>query len=214
MAQKLAEAKKSDEECKRERRESFIDYGSVSRYWGRAAQQDAFIIKVKPNASVVIITPLLKENNVKNIIDIGCGAGSDAIFLAKQGFNVTALDFSKEALDVAAKRIKKEMIGNVHPLLADAEKIPARNGAFDAALCMGLFGGYGYGIDLDNRLLASEIERILKPGGILLFAGWFSESEVEGLFKNFKPIQNDKLREDIEWEERFFSAVLLLRKNE
>ncbi|MEM3690440.1 MAG: hypothetical protein QXZ40_01760, partial [Candidatus Micrarchaeia archaeon] len=83
MAQKLAEAKKSDEECKRERRESFIDYGSVSRYWGRAAQQDAFIIKVKPNASVVIITPLLKENNVKNIIDFGCGAGSDAIFLAK-----------------------------------------------------------------------------------------------------------------------------------
>lgn len=41
-------------------------------------------------------------------LDIGCGVGADAIWLAGQGWKVTALDVSQVALDRAAARADKQ----------------------------------------------------------------------------------------------------------
>ncbi len=42
---------------------------------------------------------LIGEVKGKHILEIGCGAGQNSIFLAKNGANVTALDFSTEQLN-------------------------------------------------------------------------------------------------------------------
>ena len=39
-----------------------------------------------------------------NALDIGCGLGTDSVYLAKQGWNVTSLDFVTEALDATSDR--------------------------------------------------------------------------------------------------------------
>jgi 2-polyprenyl-3-methyl-5-hydroxy-6-metoxy-1,4-benzoquinol methylase len=63
-------------------------------------------------------------------LDIGCGVGSDAIWLASQGWKVTALDVSQVALDRAAARARQAAVHVewIHARLEDAQ-LPA--GGFD-----------------------------------------------------------------------------------
>jgi 2-polyprenyl-3-methyl-5-hydroxy-6-metoxy-1,4-benzoquinol methylase len=41
-------------------------------------------------------------------LDMGCGAGSDAIYLAKQGFDVTGIDISPTAIQLAREKAAQE----------------------------------------------------------------------------------------------------------
>jgi SAM-dependent methyltransferase len=52
------------------------------------------------------------------VLELGCGTGSDAIYLASQGFDVTAIDISPTALDIAEKKAAKAGV-KVNWLLAD-----------------------------------------------------------------------------------------------
>src|SRR5262249_40591965 len=47
---------------------------------------------------------LVEQGEIKpcRVLDLGCGSGNDAIYLAAQGFDVTALDISPTALSMAA----------------------------------------------------------------------------------------------------------------
>ncbi len=44
--------------------------------------------------------------SVKNILEINCGTGEDAIWFAKQNFNVTATDISAKMIEVARRKAK------------------------------------------------------------------------------------------------------------
>jgi 2-polyprenyl-3-methyl-5-hydroxy-6-metoxy-1,4-benzoquinol methylase len=41
-------------------------------------------------------------------LDVGCGSGRDAIYLAKRGWRVTAVDFVDKALATAKQRVAEE----------------------------------------------------------------------------------------------------------
>lgn len=43
-------------------------------------------------------------NSIKRVLEIGCGTGTNAVWLAKQGLEVTAMDISAKALALAEKR--------------------------------------------------------------------------------------------------------------
>ena len=43
-----------------------------------------------------------------NVLDIGCGRGDLMIALAHEGANVTGIDYSKDALEIAKKAIDKQ----------------------------------------------------------------------------------------------------------
>ena len=44
---------------------------------------------------------LLKEKNVKNVLDSACGTGVDSVMLLEEGFNVTSCDASDKMLKTA-----------------------------------------------------------------------------------------------------------------
>ena len=46
----------------------------------------------------------------KTALDLGCGTGLNSIFLAKQGFQVTGLDFVQTAIDIATQKALKENV--------------------------------------------------------------------------------------------------------
>ena len=71
----------------------------VSAAWDeRYAEQDR-IWSGEPNVALVAEVADLPA---RRALDVGCGEGADAVWLARRGWDVTALDVSKVALDRAA----------------------------------------------------------------------------------------------------------------
>ncbi len=52
--------------------------------------------------------PVLKSTNIQTVLDLGCGTGNDALRLAKEGFTVTGMDFSDEAVQLG--RLKAQQL--------------------------------------------------------------------------------------------------------
>lgn len=75
----------------------------------------------QPAPALIDMLPRLKLPKSK-ILVLGCGYGHDAAFLAQHGHIVTALDYSKEAIEGA--RQKYGHIGNLHFVELDLFKIP------------------------------------------------------------------------------------------
>lgn len=97
-------------------------------------------------------------------LDLCCGTGDLALALAKQGAEVTGLDFSEPMLQVARQKSKvRSPKSKVEFICGDAQKIPFANETFDVL-------SIGYGLrnlaDLDAGL--SDMWRVTKPGGRLL----------------------------------------------
>jgi SAM-dependent methyltransferase len=57
-------------------------------------------------------------------LELGCGTGSNAVWLAQQGFDVTALDLSALAIESARQRASKAGV-QVHFLVADVFHPPS-----------------------------------------------------------------------------------------
>ena len=63
-------------------------------------------------------------------MDIGCGPGNEAIFLAKQGTDVTGIDLSSEVIDLAKKLADLQQV-KVNFIQGDALKLPFKDNTFD-----------------------------------------------------------------------------------
>ena len=117
-----------------------------------------------PHSSFHKIISKFKTYRISKVIDIGCGSGRHSIGLAKEGFTVNSIDFSKEALNLAKKWAKSESLdikfkeGNIH------KKLPYRSNSFDAAIAIDSI--YYENSEAVNFTL-DEIKRILKPEGLL-----------------------------------------------
>lgn len=60
----------------------------------------------------------------KNVLEVGCGIGTDTINFARAGANVTAIELSKKSLDLAKKRAKVYGLENrIKFYLANAEQL-------------------------------------------------------------------------------------------
>ena len=120
---------------------------------------------------------LWKKKNMrpcKTIIP-GCGAGHEVIFLAKKGFNVTAVDYT----DGAIKIIEKTLIDNNYSgevLQQDFFKIDCKyNEKFDLMLEHTFFCAINPNM---RQAYVETTKRLLKPGGYLV--GLFYETNQEG----------------------------------
>jgi demethylmenaquinone methyltransferase/2-methoxy-6-polyprenyl-1,4-benzoquinol methylase len=91
------------------------------------------------------------------VLDAACGTGDLAILAAKQGANVTGLDFSEQML-VRARRKAPELDW----LQGDLLELPFPDDTFDAATV-----GFGIRNVADLQGGIDELRRVLKPGGRL-----------------------------------------------
>jgi cyclopropane fatty-acyl-phospholipid synthase-like methyltransferase len=107
-------------------------------------------------------------------IDLGCGEGDNAIFLAQHGFKVTAVDFSPEA--IAKAKAKTQQAGaEVDFVIDDITRLAGVSGHFDVLVDYGTFG------DLSNKDRAAYVDKarsLAKPGAKFLL--WCFERELKG----------------------------------
>ncbi len=98
----------------------------------------------------------------KNILEIGCGNGYDAIQLAEKNplCQVTGIDIDEELISASIKNAADSKCSNVGFLLSDAEQMPFENNTFDIVRAERVFQ------HLKNvPAVMKEIYRVLKPGG-------------------------------------------------
>jgi len=91
-----------------------------------------------------------------NLLDIGCGTGSNLSSLENYGYAV-GLDFSQHALSLCKNR------GNGRVIQADAQKLPFHNQTFNVVTALDILEH----VENDAQA-AREIFRVLKPGGQLI----------------------------------------------
>lgn len=93
------------------------------------------------------------------ILDLGAGVGRHALWLAAQGFAVTALDAAPEGLAEIARQ------GGVETVEGRMDALPFADEAFDHVLSWNVI--YHGNEDVVLRTV-SEIRRVLRPGGTYL----------------------------------------------
>ncbi|MGD2116287.1 MAG: class I SAM-dependent methyltransferase [Acidobacteriota bacterium] len=111
------------------------------------------------------------------VLDVGCGAGLEAVWLAERGCSVIGVDSSREALARADERAAAAEVG-VDWRLGSVYALPVA----DASIGLALDRGCLHGIDREDRPdYAAEIARVLRPGGRLLLRGAAEDDEEQGL---------------------------------
>lgn len=108
----------------------------------------------------------------RRVLDLGCGGGFMAEALARRGARVIGLDPALPA--VAAGQVHRRAAGlEVAYLVGRGEALPLAAAALDAVVCVDVLEH----VDDLPRLL-SEVARVLRPGGLLLFDtvhdGWLA----------------------------------------
>ena len=94
-------------------------------------------------------------------LDLACGAGRSAIWLAERGWTVTAVDFSDEALAMA-----RQARPDVDWVLADLRDYEPEPGAYDLALVL-----YLPVSEHERRTVLRRAAESLAAGGVLLVVG-------------------------------------------
>lgn len=111
------------------------------------------------------------------VLDVACGTGNLAIPLARQGAIVTGVDIAPNLLVQARERAAAEHVSAIFEE-GDAEQLPYADASFDVVVTM-----FGAMFAPRPELAASELARILKPGGLLAMANWNPASFSGAMFK-------------------------------
>jgi len=120
----------------------------------------------RPAASVVGAVSAAWWSRGARILDVGCGAGTNALFLAREGFHVTGVDVAEGAIQAAQSRARRARL-KVGFCVADALRIPVPDGHFDGAIDIGCF----HTLPLELRAAyATELARVVQPGSTFLLS--------------------------------------------
>lgn len=155
-------------------------------------------------------------------IELGCGLGGPGLWIAREtGATVTGIDISPVALTYArARSLSAVGAGRAQYLVADAARLPIRDGTYRAALGIDVFQCLS-----DKPSVLAEVARVLRPGGRLAFTTRGRRApDTPGVSDRFVADHEPLLRhagfhlvqrdEPHGWEERhrlYYSRILAMR---
>ncbi len=114
------------------------------------------------------------------VLEVGCGAGVDLVRFARGGAHVTGVDVADSAIALARRNVGHQQL-RAELAVADGECLPFPADTFDFV--------YAHGViqyTADDRRLADEVRRVLKPGGTALFQVYNRISWLNALSKVMK----------------------------
>jgi len=111
------------------------------------------------SGSLETFAQILKERNLRHVLDIGCGPGAEVGFLLARGFEVVGIDASSEMLEMARSRVRR---GDFRQMKMQA--LQFSEATFDAIWSARTLIHVPKALILD---LLAAWKYVLKPGGIL-----------------------------------------------
>ncbi len=135
--------------------------------WETRFSAPGYLFGTQPNAFLKSKADLLRAKAPGTALSIADGEGRNGVFMAQQGLDVLAIDFSPTALD-KARRLAAERGVAMRFEQADltAWRWPAE--AFDVVA--GIF--FQFLSPAERSVVFAGIRRALKPGGLLLLEGY------------------------------------------
>lgn len=137
--------------------------------WSAPETVDGFA-KSPPNAVLIrFAEEELRRRAGGRALDLGCGAGRNAVPLARMGWDVLGVDLSQPMLGAGAKRASDPQLGDrLQWLLAPMDAIPLQDRSFDLVIAHGIWNLARSGAEFRKAL--GEAARVAKPGaGLFVF---------------------------------------------
>ncbi|CBG86995.1 class I SAM-dependent methyltransferase [Citrobacter rodentium] len=105
----------------------------------------------------------LSSSPSARVLDMGCGAGHASFVAAQKVNQVVAYDLSAQMLEVVAQAAQERGLTNIVTRQGYAESLPFEAGAFDIVISR--YSAHHWH-DVGQAL--REVNRVLKPGGVLI----------------------------------------------
>lgn len=123
----------------------------------------------QPNATLMRFAAEERRRGAVRALDIGCGAGRNAVPLAALGWNVIGLDLSAPMLQAAAGRAGAErMDDRIRLVMAPMEHLPIASASVDLVIAHGIWNLARSAAQF--RAAIREAARVARPGaGLFVF---------------------------------------------
>jgi ubiquinone/menaquinone biosynthesis C-methylase UbiE len=140
---------------------SWEDAYQTTPPWDVGLPQPAFVELVRA-----------QELNKGRVLDVGCGTGENALYLAENGLSVIGVDLSSRAIAAARAKADQRKL-KVDFVTGNALSLDFKDAFFNNIIDSGLFHTFN---DTDRPAYAREMARVLAPRGKYLML-CFSEKE-------------------------------------
>ena len=153
-------------------KDQFSQFKATQREgWALFAPLEA--ITTPPAAKIV---KFAKVNSAEKVLDVGCGTGVVAVTAALKGAKVSALDLSPVLLEKAYENAKIAGV-EIDFTEGDVEYLPYKDATFDVVMSQ-----FGHMFAPRPEVAISEMLRVLKPGGTIVFSTWPPEMYTGQMF--------------------------------
>lgn len=167
--------------------------------WDERFASEGFTYGSRPNVFIAAQAAAFPAG--AEVVELGAGEGRNAVWLAEQGFRVTAIDYSQAGLDKTQAFAASRGV-EVETVLADlAFWRPDRT--WDAAACSFLHMRFG-----DRMRFYAAVQAALRPGGLFV-AEWFRPEQRTQGYTSGGPPTVDYLIKPTELQQHFSQGTIL-----
>ncbi|MEI6291488.1 MAG: class I SAM-dependent methyltransferase [Chloroflexota bacterium] len=128
--------------------------------WNQRYSQSEYVYGVEPNEYLVKASGNIRPGG--KVLSLGEGEGRNAVYLASQGFNVTAVDSSSVGLEKAQKLADSKRV-KIDTITADLADFEIKPGSWDAIISIYCHLPSAQRVKLHQQVCAG-----LKPGGVFI----------------------------------------------
>jgi len=141
----------------------------LQNYYNKIYTEDNRLSKSNKHKTEFILTTDYIDKYLKEgmkILELGAGTGIYSLLYASKGYQVDALEYIEENLDILKSKITEDM--KINPVLGDARDLSMyQDNTFDMVLNLGPL----YHLEGEQReKTIQEAKRVCKKGGLIYFA--------------------------------------------
>jgi len=146
----------------------------------------------------------VRDTGVRAVLELGVGTGNGAARLAREGYSVTAIDLSSEAIELARARFGSMVTFVVADM---TQRLPFPDAGFDAVMSNVALHMFP---DSVTRAVFAEVARLVRPGGLFAFhVNSLEDRPLRARWRPAREVEPDYVAEESGQTVHFFSAAYL-----